>query len=66
MGSCIFFLLYVCFPEQEGKNKWREKTSIDGTARREKRAFCLTEKSDLSEVASRNLKETCFAGICCR
>lgn len=51
----------------EGKKKTKQKnTSIDGTARREKRAFCLTERSDLSEVASRNLKETCFAGICCR
>lgn len=66
MESCILSPLCVRFSEQEGKSKWRGKTSIDGTARRKKRAFHLTERSDLSVVSSRNLKQMCFAGICCR
>lgn len=66
MRSSTLSPLCVRFSEQESKSKWRGKPSIDGTARRKKRAFRLTERSDLSVVASRNLKPMCFAGICCR
>lgn len=57
LGSSILSPLFVRFSEQEGKSKWRGKTTIDGTARREKRAFRFTERFDLSVVASRNLKQ---------
>lgn len=66
IGSSILCPLCACFSEQEGKSKWRGKTSIHGTARRKKRAFRLAERFDLSVVASRNLKQMCCAGICCR
>lgn len=66
-GKQHFFPLFMyVFSEPEGKSKWRGKTSIDGTDRREKRAFCLTKRPDLSVVASRTLKKMCFACICCR
>lgn len=64
MRSSISPLYVFFFSEQEGKNKWRGKTSIDGTAGREKRAFRLAESSDLSAGAPRSLLESCLTGVC--
>lgn len=65
MRSSISPLYAFFFSEQEGKNKWRGKPSIDGTAGREKRAFRLAESSDLSAGAPKSLPESCLAGVCC-